>query len=113
MRSRAIAWGFVGLVSASIVGVACDENGAVRNAASTASTSTTSAGGGGPTYHGDIAPLLAEHCVTCHESGGIGPFPLDNYADVASAAALVKKVTGSRTMPPFLADNSDECHTFD
>jgi hypothetical protein len=70
-------------------------------------------GGSGPTYHDHVAPLLAKHCVACHATGGIGPFPLDNYADVASVVQLVKQVTAARRMPPFPADNSGDCHTFD
>ncbi|MBM4374822.1 MAG: cytochrome c [Deltaproteobacteria bacterium] len=99
--------------------VACDRDGGASGGPVAATTVTGGAGGAGgsggagPTYHEHIAPILAEHCVSCHESGGIGPFPLDNYGDAASVAALIKKLTGNRTMPPFLADNSGECHTFD
>ena len=33
------------------------------------------------TYHQDVAPLLARHCLSCHAQGGMAPFTLESYAD--------------------------------
>src|SRR5690348_12979677 len=34
-----------------------------------------------PTYTKDIAPILFEHCATCHRPGQAGPFSLLTYRD--------------------------------
>lgn len=65
------------------------------------------------TYHRDIAPILALHCVECHRSGGIAPFPLTTHAEVAPLAAAIAAATAERTMPPFILDNSGACNTYE
>ncbi len=65
-----------------------------------------------PTWHDDVAPIIAEHCQRCHEEGGIAPFPLLNYAQAKPMAAMIASSTAARRMPPYLADNSDDCHTW-
>lgn len=56
------------------------------------------------TYYEDIQPIIAKNCAVCHRSGGIGPFNLITYEDVAKRAEFVAKVTQIRYMPPFPAD---------
>ena len=57
-----------------------------------------------PVYSTDIAPLLNQHCVTCHRPGEIGPMPLRSYREVRPwAKALAASVT-ARKMPPWDAD---------
>ena len=51
------------------------------------------------TYARDIAPLLQEHCQSCHQAGGLGPFPLMTYSDAAPRAAQIKAAVVSRRMP--------------
>ncbi|MFB9294032.1 monooxygenase [Persicitalea jodogahamensis] len=58
------------------------------------------------TYYADVAPILQNNCVECHHVGGIGPFPLTTYENVAKRAKFIAKVTDSRYMPPFRADLS-------
>ena len=53
------------------------------------------------TFNKDVAPVVFEHCAPCHHDGGIGPFPLMNYADVSKHAAQITAVTQSRYMPPW------------
>jgi hypothetical protein len=65
------------------------------------------------TYYGHVRPILVENCVGCHTAGGIGPFPLDTYDAVAPLASLVAHVTRERIMPPYLADASGQCQSFD
>lgn len=48
-----------------------------------------------------IAPILYEHCVTCHRPGEIGPFSLITYEDVARHGTKIREVTASRHMPPW------------
>lgn len=58
------------------------------------------------TYYGDVAPILERNCVECHHAGGIGPFALTTYQNVAKRSKFITKVTESRYMPPFRADLS-------
>lgn len=79
-----------------------------------ASIANDAGGSTGPvTYYCEVRPILAEHCVGCHTSGGIAPIPLDTYEAAAPMAALIESYTASRRMPPFLADNSGACQHFD
>ena len=60
-----------------------------------------------PTYHRDIQPIITQHCaMPCHHPGGVGPFSLLTYEDVAKRAKFVAKVTQIRYMPPFPADRT-------
>jgi len=54
-----------------------------------------------PRYADAIEPLLAEHCVTCHRPGGLGPFSLIGYEAARERAAAIASATGRRTMPPW------------
>lgn len=58
---------------------------------------------GAITYHEDIKPLVDAYCVRCHVDGGVAPFPLTTYAEVAPVAELLAHAVETRTMPPFLA----------
>ncbi len=55
-------------------------------------------------YSEHIAPIIYNHCTSCHRPGEIGPFPLTNYSEVSSWASMVKYVTQSRNMPPWKPD---------
>ncbi len=55
-----------------------------------------------PTFSHDVAPLIWRRCATCHHVGGVGPFALLSYADIAKRAEQIVKVTQSRYMPPWL-----------
>ena len=72
-------------------------------AAGTAFTGITSAQDG-LTYSRDIAPILQEKCVTCHNPDGIGPMPLTNYQEVQPFAYLIKDRTSKGIMPPWHVD---------
>lgn len=65
-----------------------------------------------PTYHQDIAPLFANHCASCHQAGGIAPFPLVSYDDAKPYAQLAADLTRDRIMPPMTVDNSGACRTY-
>jgi len=54
------------------------------------------------TFTKDIAPIVFNHCATCHRPGQSAPFPLLNYADVKKHARQIVEVTGRRYMPPWL-----------
>lgn len=56
------------------------------------------------TWHQHIATIIHNNCTPCHQPDEAGPFSLITYEDVAKRAAMVKKVTKSRYMPPWKAD---------
>ncbi|WP_310391136.1 T9SS type A sorting domain-containing protein [Hymenobacter sp.] len=58
------------------------------------------------TFSQHIAPLVYQHCTSCHRVGEVGPFPLTSYAEVASHGQTIKYVTGTRYMPPWKPDPS-------
>ena len=58
------------------------------------------------TFSQHIAPLVYQHCTSCHRVGEVAPFPLTNYAEVASHGQTIKYVTGTRYMPPWKAEPS-------
>jgi Flp pilus assembly protein TadD/mono/diheme cytochrome c family protein len=53
------------------------------------------------TFAHDIAPIVFDACVSCHRSGGPGPFPLTTYDEVRRRATQIAQVTRSRFMPPW------------
>lgn len=55
-------------------------------------------------YANQIAPLLQDNCVTCHRSGGIGPFPMNSHAVVQGFSPMIREVILTRRMPPWHAD---------
>jgi hypothetical protein len=57
-------------------------------------------------FEGTIRPILDKHCINCHQNGGIAPFALDNWEDIASRAIMIGAVTTSKYMPPWRADTS-------
>lgn len=59
------------------------------------------------TYLNDVQPIIVQHCATpCHHPGGVGPFSLLTYPDVAKRGKFIAKVTQVRYMPPFPADRT-------
>lgn len=63
----------------------------------------------GPTWHGEVGPLVMERCGACHSDRGIGPFSVEDFETAASwGPAMVDAVREGR-MPPFAAVRSDEC----
>lgn len=58
-----------------------------------------------PTFTANIQPIIVRNCAApCHHPGGVGPFSLLTYEDVAKRGKFIAKVTQSRYMPPFPAD---------
>ena len=59
------------------------------------------------TYAGHVQPIIFRNCaIPCHHPGGVGPFSLLTYLDVAKRGKFVAKVTQVRYMPPFPADKT-------
>ena len=60
------------------------------------------------TFTRDVAPILFEHCVTCHREGGIGPFSLETHAGARERAGRIAAATEARQMPPWLPEPGPE-----
>jgi copper type II ascorbate-dependent monooxygenase-like protein len=73
---------------------------------------TASSSDDAPTYHGDVAPLMAQHCVSCHSEDNIAPFVLTRYEPARQMAPFIKTAVETRTMPPFHVDDSGACQSF-
>jgi len=57
-----------------------------------------------PSYYLDIEPIIRKNCVSCHRPGGIAPFSLQTYEEVAAKGNFIGHVTQTRYMPPWKAD---------
>lgn len=56
---------------------------------------------GARTYYQDVKPIVDAKCTMCHVAGGIAPFPLDAYVEVADRAGAVKDAIVDGVMPPW------------
>ena len=59
---------------------------------------------GQPTYSRDVAPILAEHCASCHRPGDIAPMSLRSYEEVRPWVKSIRKAIEAGVMPPWHAD---------
>ncbi|HVY90665.1 MAG TPA: hypothetical protein VG942_17495 [Hyphomonadaceae bacterium] len=55
-------------------------------------------------YTKDIAPMLADKCVACHQTGGIAPFAMTSYDVVKGFAPTIREAVRTGRMPPWHAD---------
>jgi hypothetical protein len=56
-----------------------------------------------PNFASDVAPILNDHCVTCHRPGGRAPFSLVTLDDARAQGERIVEVTRARQMPPWTA----------
>jgi len=61
-----------------------------------------------PTYYANIQPIVAQHCVSCHQTGVGAPFSLNSYRDVEKHGQQIALTVGSRCMPPWKPDSHGE-----
>ncbi len=55
-------------------------------------------------YSKEIAPLLVDKCVACHQVGGVGPWAMTSYDMVKGFAPMIREVVRTQRMPPWHAD---------
>ncbi len=56
-------------------------------------------------YVSDIAPILKDNCVACHQEGGIGPWAMSDYETIEGWAPMMRQVIRTDRMPPWHADS--------
>jgi hypothetical protein len=57
-----------------------------------------------PTFAKDVAPILYEHCASCHRPGEIGPMSFLTYESTRPWARSIRQKVAAREMPPWGAD---------
>lgn len=60
--------------------------------------------GNAQTYHADVAPIIYNHCTSCHRPGEIAPMPFTSYSEVAAYGEFIAYVTSIGYMPPWSPD---------
>lgn len=64
-------------------------------------------------YATQVAPILADKCVTCHTQGGLGPFAMNSYDTVKGFAPMIREVLRTKRMPPYHSDSHGATWTDD
>jgi len=59
---------------------------------------------GGPTWYGDVQPVLAENCTRCHQPGGLAPGDFTDPDVVTALAPAMLGAMESGSMPPEASD---------
>lgn len=54
-----------------------------------------------PTFAEDVAPIISQNCVACHQPEGSAPFSLIGYQNTKRRAQQIVEVTEDRFMPPW------------
>src|SRR5205809_7980984 len=61
------------------------------------------------TWYQDVAPIVANHRMSCPQAGGIAPFALTDYDSAKENAQRMLAQTDGLTMPPFDAREEADC----
>lgn len=66
----------------------------------------------GPTFHGEIAGVFAQHCNGCHAQDGIAPFTFDTPETAAQLAPAIAQAVQSGSMPPWHIGDDGSCNRY-
>ncbi|MBU6318398.1 MAG: hypothetical protein KGS00_01995 [Alphaproteobacteria bacterium] len=55
-------------------------------------------------YVDEVAPILLDKCVDCHQPGGIGPFQMTSYEVIKGFAPMIREAIRVDRMPPYDVD---------
>ncbi|NOT35815.1 MAG: hypothetical protein HOP11_00385 [Saprospiraceae bacterium] len=58
------------------------------------------------TWAADVASIVYNKCTSCHRTGGIAPFSIENYQEAVSSSSSIKRVVEKGTMPPWPPDQT-------
>src|SRR5690349_2089867 len=61
------------------------------------------------TWYQDVGPIVANHCMSCHQDGGIAPFSLTDYDSARENGERMLVQTDKQAMPPFDAREEADC----
>lgn len=61
------------------------------------------------TWYQDVGPIMATHCMSCHQAGGIAPFALTDYDAAKENAMRALTQVDNGAMPPFDAREEADC----
>jgi len=61
------------------------------------------------TWYQNVAPILSEHCMSCHTDGGIAPFSLTEYESAVEMSSFALDAIDRGIMPPFDAREEADC----
>ena len=56
------------------------------------------------TFSNQISRILQDNCMSCHRTGEIGPFSLEDYDEVTGWAEMIREVVNEKRMPPWHAN---------
>jgi peroxiredoxin/mono/diheme cytochrome c family protein len=51
-------------------------------------------------YANDVAPILEQRCVSCHQEGGIAPFAMSSHQMVQGWSPMIRETLITKRMPP-------------
>ena len=105
--STALACGLA--LTLSACGSDSASSGTPTTGGSSGSGGATGVAGNAPTWHADVAPIVALHCQGCHREGGIAPFSLQTYEQAKMWSRALPGTVSAGQMPPFLAAVTDDC----
>ena len=55
------------------------------------------------TYTKDVAPIINQHCVSCHRPEQVGPMSLMSHKEIRPWAKSIRRHVSEKTMPPWHA----------
>jgi mono/diheme cytochrome c family protein len=64
-------------------------------------------------YATQVAPVLADKCVSCHTQGGMGPFAMNSYDVIKGFSPMIRETIRTQRMPPYHSDNHGAVWTDD
>ncbi len=59
-----------------------------------------------PVWSTDVAPILYNHCTSCHHDGGIAPFSLMTYSEGVAQSTGMQHDVSTGVMPPWPPDRN-------
>lgn len=65
------------------------------------------------TFNSEIGNILYNNCTTCHRTGGIATFPIENYTDAFAHKTDIASYTSTGKMPPWPPDANYVHHAFE